>query len=1032
MLVADPLCRLPDEPADDCCNGSERLAAPIPPLNARGLPSIRYRIGTFTSFRRAMLRDVADKALLDDLLEPGRSDPNPFATWRDGNADDYQTGFIELWAYLADILTFYQERIAHEAFLGTLTQRESAVRLAELIGHRPGPGAAAHALVALTVEGDRVVDLPVGLRVGAKPGPGGPPPVFELAAAATAFGKHSAIPLSSLAPTNQFAALASYGTIAGIGAFDEIGLANAAAEIYGAAGTKYLKAISAANVAVLGGASAQAGASAGGSGGGAGSATSPATAGAAGSGRSVARSAATAAGSGVVNNMAEWALVGDALRDAVALKSGRAAIERLVSSTGASTARRRIVLAGLSTRLRVGDDLLVVQNEGRPATATALRRVVTVDEDSKAKTTTIAWDEPPGTTYQNVLLYALRAKAATFGSKAAPYVTLSTALTDKRPPPITQPPTTTLLAALYPDNWDDTANAKAFLPTGSVIDLDSTYDEIAASPSQPSWVVLIPGGSSAATRPAGLQAADGRSFLALRATDAAPVTQVDYAMSLKVTRLTVSGSVPVSTFPIRSTVVLASAERLVVQPILPLPERVTGTTILLDGLYPDLRAGQIVVVSGRVYDPATGGPGVRSIADAGVLAGPPELDRSNALTQVTLKKAPVESYARSTTKLLANVVEATHGETVRDEVLGSGDGSASQVYPLKKAPLTYLASTGGEGLAATTTTLRVTVNGVSWEERSTLRGTAPDDEVYVTREDETTGKTSVTFGDGAEGTRPPTGRDNVRARYRRGLGTVGNVGTGSLSQLIDNVAGLQRATNPTRASGGVDPETAAQLKASAPTGVRTFGRAVSTDDYAALALSYPGIAKASAVWVRRDVRTFRAIEHPWLQLTVAAADGLPPDGQLRTALRRFLDARRDPNVPLRIETFAPVFVEVAATVDIETRYPRQGTMARVRAAVQPAVGPDGLAGFLAFDRLDFGSSLHQSAILAAIQNVAGVRSARLDMLRRVGPTLPDPSGTVRETIFVRPNEIPVIRDDAEDPTQGRLVLTLGEGGFADT
>ncbi len=1025
-VVVDPLCRLPDEPADDCCDPPEPLAAPIPPLNARGLPAIRYRIGTFTSFRRAMLRDVAREDLLADLLEPGRQEPNPFAKWRDGNTDDYQTGLIELWAYLADILTFYQERIANEAFLGTATQRVSAVRLAELIGHRANPGAAAHALIAFTVDTDRVLDLPVGFRVGAKPGPGGPPPVFELSTAATAFGSNSAIPLSSLAPTNQFAALASYGTIAGIGAFDEVLLASAAAEIYGATGTKYLKSIMATKLSVAAGSGASA----------AGTVTSAAAATASADASSAvsATSAAIAAGSGtVVEEAAEWSLVGEALRDAVALKTGFASMMKLVSSTGSSTARRRIVLAGVSTRLRVGDDLLVVENEGRSGTATTLRRIVTVDQDPKAKTTTIAWDEPPGTTYQNVLLYAMRVRAATFGSKAVPYATLSSALTTDQPPPVKTPPATTLIPARYGVDWDNPDNLNSYLPAGTTIDLDSTYDEVAASPSQPSWVVLIHNGATTtADRTAGLKDADGRSFLALRAVGAAPLTVADYAISSRVTQLQVSPSVPARRFPMRSTIVLGGAERLVVQPTLPLPERVSGTSLLLDGLYPDLRPGQIVVVSGRAYDPLTGGSAIKSVAEAGVVAGPPELDRSNALTQVTLKRALGESYARSTTRLLANVVEATHGETVRDEVLGSGDGRSSQEYPLKKAPLTYLASTGGEGLAATTTTLRVTVNGVSWQERSAFVGTAPDDEVYVTREDDTTGTTSVAFGDGREGSQPPTGRDNIRARYRRGLGSAGNVGPGSVSQLIDNVAGLQRATNPTRTSGGVDPETAAQLRASAPTGVRTFGRAVSADDYAALALTYPGIAKTSAVWIRRDPRTFRAIEHPWLQLTIAAADGLPPDGQLRVALRSFLDARRDPNVPLRIDTFSPVFVEVMASVDIDERYPRQGTMARVRSALQPAVGPDGLAGYLAFDRLDFGSSLHQTAILAAIQGVAGVRSARMDGLRRVGPTLAEPPGTIRDTIFVRPNEIAIIRDDPEDPSQGRLVLSLGEGGFADT
>ena len=76
---------------------------------------------------------------------------NPFAAWHEGTDGDYQTIFIELWAYLADILTFYQERIANEAYLGTATQRDSSLRLAQLIDYRPSPGAGASGSVAFTV-----------------------------------------------------------------------------------------------------------------------------------------------------------------------------------------------------------------------------------------------------------------------------------------------------------------------------------------------------------------------------------------------------------------------------------------------------------------------------------------------------------------------------------------------------------------------------------------------------------------------------------------------------------------------------------------------------------------------------------------------------------------------------------------------------------------------------------------------------------------------------------------------------------------
>ena len=52
----------------------------------------------------------------------------------------------------------------------------------------------------------------------------------------------------------------------------------------------------------------------------------------------------------------------------------------------------------------------------------------------------------------------------------------------------------------------------------------------------------------------------------------------------------------------------------------------------------------------------------------------------------------------------------------------------------------------------------------------------------------------------------------------------------------------------------------------------------------------------------------------------------------RGKLRSFLDKRRDPNVPLRIIDFTPVYIDVAVTVDIDDRFPQQATLASVQAA----------------------------------------------------------------------------------------------------
>ena len=136
------------------------------------------------------------------------------------------------------------------------------------------------------------------------------------------------------------------------------------------------------------------------------------------------------------------------------------------------------------------------------------------------------------------------------------------------------------------------------------------------------------------------------------------------------------------------------------------------------------------------------------------------------------------------------------------ETLGSGDASArDQRFALKQLPLTYVSAPTASGRAST---LEVRVNDLLWAEVPTLFGHGPRDRAYETFLDDAAA-TSVQFGDD-EGARPPTGVENIRAKYRRGLGADGNVRTGQLTTLLGGVLGVKSAVNPEPATGGEDPE----------------------------------------------------------------------------------------------------------------------------------------------------------------------------------------------------------------------------------
>jgi hypothetical protein len=147
-----------------CCEPS----APLTPelvWNRLGLDRIDYRVGTFASFRQAMIERSSKQAALRN--------------WTTRSRDDYGIALLELWAYVADVLTFYGERIANESFIRTAGLRDSVVKLAALLGYRPAPGLAASTRLAFTLERERRLAIEPGLRVKSVPGPGEKAVTFE-------------------------------------------------------------------------------------------------------------------------------------------------------------------------------------------------------------------------------------------------------------------------------------------------------------------------------------------------------------------------------------------------------------------------------------------------------------------------------------------------------------------------------------------------------------------------------------------------------------------------------------------------------------------------------------------------------------------------------------------------------------------------------------------------------------------------------------------------------------------------------------
>ncbi|MGB4924455.1 MAG: hypothetical protein WBO98_09780, partial [Candidatus Nitrotoga sp.] len=165
-----------------CCAGVG-IQAPALLYNRPGLAAIAYRIGTHSEVLASM------QARLSSQEYPA------LAKLRTRDSDDFSIALLDAYACMADVLSFYQERLANESYLRTSSERLSLSELARLIGYHLKPGVAAETYLAFTLQEpppqpvssdpkqatgvpDKVM-LDIGIKVQSIPGPDEKPQTFE-------------------------------------------------------------------------------------------------------------------------------------------------------------------------------------------------------------------------------------------------------------------------------------------------------------------------------------------------------------------------------------------------------------------------------------------------------------------------------------------------------------------------------------------------------------------------------------------------------------------------------------------------------------------------------------------------------------------------------------------------------------------------------------------------------------------------------------------------------------------------------------
>ena len=869
-----------DVPLDDCgCCGETPPAPPV--RNRPGLDQLAYRAGTHGSFLRAMTDRLPSWTLPGDELTEAEAanPPRPLAALTTRDGADPAIALLDAWACVADVLTFYQERIANEGFLRPATERRSILELARAIGYELKPGVAASAYLAFTVEdapgAPREAVIEPRVRVLSVPGQDERPQTFE--------------------------------TVERIEA------------------------------------------------------------------------------------RAEW----NALKPLTTRKQDLA-----IDTTTA-------YFAGIATQLQPADVIVLVGAERQRwpgSEAWDVRIVETVTPVPARDHTVVTWrpglGERPSHPAAEPRAFVFRVRASLFGHGAAEWDNLPTDI-----------------RKLYVANGTGTQWPGFAMNVGSAtapaeIDLDAAYPQILAD----SWLALVKPNYVELYRAAKVRTLTRTGFgLAAKITRIEPdgKEHLNFFGLRSTTVLAHSVELPLAEEP--DTAALgADAD----------PDR-DRRFIALDRRVTPPEAGRLLVVSGRRkrgralrtlelvsedgYRRATAAAGDSLVIVAAPLSGSfrrwlledrhgfqgvirvprtgdileePALAHDPVQSEVAVLKAVADTetrttlelesaltgwYDRDTVTVHANVVRGTHGETVADEPLGSGNATLpNQRFRLARPPLTHVAAETPSGAAST---LEVWVDGVRWSEAPFLHGLGPADEQYAVRLDDD-GTPRVIFGDGASGARLPTGIENVRATYRTGIGHEGEVGAGKLILLQKRPLGVRGVTNPLPATGAADPEAPDQARTNAPVTVLTLDRIVSLRDYEDFARAFAGIGKAQAAALWNG-------ETQVVHVTAGTASGepVPETSDLMAKLRGAIDLARDPSVPVVVQGYRSVRFAIEAKVLVNERHDRTAVHGAIAAALESAFD---------FAHRAFGQTVTQAEVVALIQRVDGVDAVDLDALYREG------------------------------------------------
>lgn len=264
--------------------------------------------------------------------------------------------------------------------------------------------------------------------------------------------------------------------------------------------------------------------------------------------------------------------------------------------------------------------------------------------------------------------------------------------------------------------------------------------------------------------------------------------------------------------------------------------------------------------------------------------------------------------------------------------------------------------------------VEVFVNGTEWDlaNNNTLVGHLPNDQVFrtVPLSDK---RLLVELGDNIEGMIPSKGF-KIEIQYLTTLHTAGHVNSNTV-RGVSNFSGAVTVNNPLPSAGGSDFEPIETARYRYPRVFQTMRRAVTLDDWEALAEEVPGVLKAKAV----DLNTDPSL--PFFKVRVLIlADGGVNNATINQNVYDYLRLRRVNATMFEIANPEPVYVDVDCELTIFRNYERSTVETEVNQTITDffKITTD------ASSEIGLGRPVYKSRLITAINEVNGVSFIKLN------------------------------------------------------